>query len=632
MPTTDLPRLTPELVLIAAAAAIYLGGAFWTTRRAWHGIAGGALLAAAGALWFQQDNKATADSLNFDTLAWLGQWFALAVGALLMQFVRIPKNHPSRHGCLPTPPHDDDAASECCANACGAVAHETDNTPEQVGSLLLTIAGLMLVVVAGDLTLLFVSLELISIPTYVLLYLGRRDEARQEAAAKYFFLSVFSSAILLYGLSFLYGVAGSTDLAVVRAALEGTSPDGAVPAPAGFAAFGKLAMTLVFAGLCFKISAVPFHFYAPDVYQGTTHANAALLSVVPKAAGLAALVRILVAAMPSAPPHAWQIILAISVLTMTLGNAMALWQDNLRRLMAYSSIANAGYMLLALAVALADGGSASDWNGVEALWFYLVTYSAATIGAFAVFEHLGRPDHRLEAVDELSGLSRTRPAVAAVLAVCLFSLAGVPPLAGFWGKFWVFGGALNAGGPCGATGNPWGNAQGWFVAAAIFGAVNAAVAAAYYLRIVAVMYFRAPLATLRAEGGAGAGTVPIFVSTKMGLSPLPCAMAALTQNSVQGAGLRTEGGAGAWWAAVVCAAMVVGVGVFPDCLTPRKEKAATPACPAFRSDGSHESVCGVCPQRLYRSPIVAIIGRDSDICLSLQQEFGPHPRKNLPWR
>ena len=148
----------------------------------------------------------------------------------------------------------------------------------------------MLVAGAGDLVLLFVGLELISIPTYVLLYLGRRDAQCQEAAAKYFFLSVLVSAILLYGFSFLYGVAGSTELAAVRAALDGAAAAArrvSRPSP-------KLAMVLVFAGLCFKIAAVPFHFYAPDVYQGTTHPNAALLSVVPKAAGLVAMVRILV--------------------------------------------------------------------------------------------------------------------------------------------------------------------------------------------------------------------------------------------------------------------------------------------------------------------------------------------------
>ena len=157
---------------------------------------------------------------------------------------------------------------------------------------------------------------------------------------------------------------------------------------------------------------MPFHFYAPDVYQGTTHPNAALLSVVPKAAGLVAMVRILVIAMPGMEPYSWRIVLVVSVLTMTFGNVMALWQDDLRRLLAYSSIAHAGYMLIGLAVGLADRRRPGRWNGMAALWFYLVAYAAATIGAFAVLEHLGRADRRIDAVEEWpawGGLGRWRP-------------------------------------------------------------------------------------------------------------------------------------------------------------------------------------------------------------------------------
>ncbi len=331
----------------------------------------------------------------------------------------------------------------------------------------------------------------------MLLYLGRNDVESQESAAKYFFLSVLASAILLYGFSFLYGVSGSTALGAVRAALGGTTA-----APPQFALFARLALVLIFGGLCFKITAVPFHFYAPDVYQGTTYANAALLSVVPKAAGFVALARILTAALPGLEPYNWAVVLAVSLLTMSYGNVMALWQDDFRRLLAYSSIAQAGYMLLALAVGLAAQDAPGAWNGFSALWFYLATYAAATIGAFAVMEHLGRADRRLDAVDDLAGLGRTRPVPAAAMAVCMFSLAGIPLLAGFWGKFLVFGGALNVNSLSGAAPA----ARWWFVAGAIIGVLNAAVAAAYYLRIVAVMYFRTPLATPAAQGGLGAWT------------------------------------------------------------------------------------------------------------------------------
>ncbi|MBN1393541.1 MAG: NADH-quinone oxidoreductase subunit N [Pirellulales bacterium] len=511
--TAELRPLLPEIVLIVAAVAIYIGGAFLPARGTWRWIAAGALIAATVLLWNHNPN-ASGD------LARYVRWFALAAGGLLLSL--------------------------------GAKPLRFDGTPEYVGSLLLTVAGLMLAAGAEDIILLFISLELISIPTYVLLYLGRNDAAAQESAAKYFFLGVLSSAILLYGFSFLYGATGSSELSAISTA----SPS--------FAVFARLALALIFAGLCFKTAAVPFHFYAPDVYQGTTHANAALLSVVPKAAGFVVMARILVQAAPGMEPYSWAIVLAAALLTMTFGNVMALWQDDFRRLLAYSSIAQAGYMLLALAVALVPSG---EWDGLGALWFYLTTYAAATIGAFAAMERLGREDHRLDAIDDLAGLGRTRPATAAAMAVCMFSLAGIPPLAGFWGKLLVFGGALNVEAPA--------SARWWFAVAAVVAVLNAAVAAAYYLRIVAAMYFRIPLATPPADGGRGA-----------------------------------------WFAAVACAAVVVGAGFYPGPLmragdfrqrqTPRldvgaergpsilfrqEKTTATPTCPTAWSGGDEKSSC-----------------------------------------
>jgi NADH-quinone oxidoreductase subunit N len=478
MTTATIRLLTPEIAIIAAAVAIYALGAFSAAQRVWSWIAGAALLAAAAALAAQHGPAGTAGPLSLDSLAWHGRWLALGFGALLVLLTSRPP-------------------------AAGGAS-------EYASSLLLTVAGLMLAAGARDLVLLFLGLELISIPTYVLLYLGRRDAQCQESAAKYFFLSVLSSAILLYGFSFLYGLAGSTDLGALRAALDGTK----APA-AGLHVLAKLAWVLVFAGLCFKVTAVPFQFYAPDVYQGTTHPNAALLSVLPKAAGLVVMVRVLLAAMPGMQPDSWRVVLVISLLTMTIGNLTALWQDDLRRLLAYSSIAHAGYMLIGLAVALATGDRPGAWDGLGALGFYLVAYAAATLGVFAVLESLGRWDHRIDGVDELAGLGRTRPVAAALLATCLLSLTGVPPLAGFWGKLLVFGSALNVGGADGRLG--W-----WFTGLAVVGVLNAAVAAAYYLRIVAVMYFRSPLATPRSQRGAGP-----------------------------------------WCAAVACALLVIGIGVYP---------------------------------------------------------------------
>ncbi len=480
MTTETLRLLTPEIVLVAAATAIYLGGAYWTLRRAWCWMAGAAVALAAALYWLQTTPPISVGPLWCDSLAGQGRWFALAAGAVLVLLASRPRTSP--------------------------------DASEYFGTLLLAVAGLMLVVEAGDLVLLFLGLEMISIPTYVLLYLGRRDAACQESTVKYFFLSILSSAILLYGLSFLYGAAGATRLTTIEAAL------GAQAGPAGFAMLAKLGLALVLAGLCFKIAAVPFHFYAPDVYQGNSYPNAALLSVVPKAAGLAAAARILLLAAPGAEPYSWQVVAAISVLTMTVGNVLALWQDDLRRLLAYSSIAHAGYMLIGLAVALAAGNASGPLGGVGAAAFYMAVYAAATLGAFAVLEYLGASDQRIDGVDELAGLGRTRPWAACMLAVCLFSLLGAWPMSGFWGKLLLFAGALNVDGHADA-GLRW-----WFIGLAIVGVLNAAVAAAYYLRIVAAMYFRAPLAKPRAEGGAPtlwAAVVCTLLVVVLGVAPGP---------------------------------------------------------------------------------------------------------------
>ena len=364
------------------------------------------LVLAAAALWRWGGGPATGGPLLADPLAWYGRWLSLAVGAILVLMTMRPLT--------------------------------AGGTSEYLGTLLLAVAGVMLVAEAGDLVLLVVALELISIPTYILLYLGRRDAACQESAAKYFFLSILASAMLLYGLSFLYGTTGSTQLPVIRMVLAD-----AENMPGGFGSLVKVAMVLVFAGLSFRVAAVPFHFYAPDVYQGTTHPNAALLSVLPKAAGLLALVRLVLVAMPCMESYAWKIALVLAVATMTVGNLLALWQDNLRRLLAYSAIANAGYLLLGLAVGLATassaGGPLGRWDGVAAMLFYLCVYAAATLGAFAALVCLGRDRQQVEAVQELAGLGRTRPLLAGCIAVFMFSLAGLPPLGGLWGKLLVFG-------------------------------------------------------------------------------------------------------------------------------------------------------------------------------------------------
>ncbi|MGE3775793.1 MAG: NADH-quinone oxidoreductase subunit N, partial [Pirellulaceae bacterium] len=384
---------------------------------------------------------------------------------------------------------------------------------EYFGTLMLLIVGIMLVSRANDLVLLFVSLELISIPTYVLLYLGRRDRATAEATAKYFFLSIFSSAILLYGISFVYGVTGTTVL-TVPGSMPAAGEAAGTPDQLGIAsmlanlassrtspALLQVATVLVAAGLGFKIAAVPFHFYAPDVFQGATNGNAGVLAVAPKLGGLAALIRLMVVAMPDSSHLAWQLLFVMAIATMTLGNICALWQKNIRRLLAFSSIAHAGYMLIGVTVAVGTRGA--EAGGVSSAVLYVLLYTVASAGIFAALAYAGSSQREVNSLEDLAGLSTRQPLTAAVLAICLFSLAGIPPLAGFWGKLTLFSGAIHAASARSlVTAGP--NAGVWMTALAVVGAVNAAIASAYYLRVVAVMYFGTTVGDRRGEGGWGA--------------------------------------------------------------------------------------------------------------------------------
>ncbi|MBI3838299.1 MAG: NADH-quinone oxidoreductase subunit N, partial [Planctomycetia bacterium] len=293
--------LMPEIILVLMAALIYLGGAFLPSRDGWSWLAAAAVLLSGVAL-FQQGSTVFVQStletgslsgpLSIDLFSTTLRWAMLGVGLVFVMLA--------------------------------ARSSEYGESTEFIGSLLLIVAGLMLISLANDLVLFFVSLELISIPTYVILYLGRGNNLL-EAGTKYFFLSILSSALLLYGFSFLYGAAGSTSLGDIKHALDAAGPDAT-----GTILFAQLALILIFAGLGFRLSAVPFHFYAPDVYQGTTNPNAGLLAVVPKIAGLVALVRIAVVAMPGLD-LGWRLAMALAMVTMTLGNLLALWQGNVRR-------------------------------------------------------------------------------------------------------------------------------------------------------------------------------------------------------------------------------------------------------------------------------------------------------------
>jgi NADH-quinone oxidoreductase subunit N len=439
--------LVPELLLLATMCVMFVGGPLLVNdagqaapglRHRW-GILSLAAIGVAWTIWFGGSLELQQGSLfGIDHLVWYTRGLSLSAGILLTLVMWNQL--------------DDAYAAE--GHAC----------------LLAILAGTNLVAAADDLVSLFLCLELVSIPTYLILFLPRRDRLGRESAIKYFLLSVFSSALMLYGMSWLYGVAGSTNLDAIRTALElstGTEGNGLL----------SLAFALLLAGLCFRIAAVPFHFYAPDVFLGTTPANAALLSFVPKVVGFVALFRLLPLTGAGESLQAWlpnspaKLLLAVlAVATMFVGNLMALRQKHLYRLMAYSSIAHAGYMLVGLAV-----GDRGTVPGSEAILFYLAIYGLMTIGVFALLSAVRRSDRPVELVDDLRGLNRDHPAVALLLAVCLFSLTGLPPTAGFLGKLNIFLAAWSDGSTIGRN------------LAAIM-AINAAIGAWYYLRLIAVMF------------------------------------------------------------------------------------------------------------------------------------------------
>ena len=468
--------LLPELVLILAATAILVGGAFYRHRALWHLSALSAFVAAGLAMALAPMERDIYGPAMFDGLSESLRWLLLIVGVFFTA-----------------------ASWQSSSSELGS---------EQIGSIMLSVVGAMLAASANDLVMLFLGLELISIPTYMLLFVGRRDRDSAEAAAKYFFLSIASSAVLLYGLSFVYGLAGTTMLIGsdpvpgIRDAILQLGDDPR-------AALAPFALLLVLAGLGFKLAAVPFHFYAPDVYQGTTATNAALLATLPKFAAAAGMVRVVLECLPIEASHAWQVLLVLSILSMTIGNVCALWQKNMRRLLAYSSIAHSGYMLIGLTVAQAGAAQGGDtiYGGVSALVFYLAVYTFASLGSFTALSAMGSGGREASSIDDLAGAGRTQPLAAAAMAVFMFSLAGIPPLAGFWGKLTLFSSAIQL--ALSSTGS----AANWLIALSVIGVLNAAVAAAYYLRVVGAMYF---------QGSTNANRPPLQLGGAMGAT-LGCA-------------------------------------------------------------------------------------------------------------
>jgi NADH-quinone oxidoreductase subunit N len=329
--------------------------------------------------------------------------------------------------------------------------------------LLLATLGMSIMVSAGDLLTLYIGLELNSLASYVLAAFLRKDSRSAEAGLKYFVLGALASGILLFGMSLTYGFTGTTSFGGIHAALEGGLSTGAM--------FG---LVFMLAGLAFKISAVPFHMWTPDVYEGAPTPVTAFFASAPKVAAVALTARVAIEAFGT-QAEAWRpIVIFAALASIVVGALGAIGQKNIKRLLAYSSINNVGFILIGLAAASAAG--------VSAMLVYLAIYVAMTVGSFVAVlmlkDEQGAP---IEGMADLAGLSRTQPALAFCLMLLMFSLAGIPPLFGFWGKFVVFSAAVDAG----------------LFALAVFGIAGSVISAFYYIKIIKLMYFDEPADTIR---------------------------------------------------------------------------------------------------------------------------------------
>lgn len=332
---------------------------------------------------------------------------------------------------------------------------------------LFSLTGVMLCSEAGDLVWLFLALELTSLPTYVMVAVSRDRRAAQESAVKYFFLGAMAAAVFVYGFALIYGACGFTEFRAIadHIATHGVSP----------LMLAGLILSII--GLAFKIAAVPMHFYAADVYQGAHVAVTAFLAFVPKTAGFVAIILLLQLVPAQQTPMEIKTLLWImAAATMTVGNVLGVLQHNVKRVLAYSSIAHSGYMLVPLAGGV--GWRAANGDGAAAVMFYLVVYGLATLASFAVLGCLQRQGDEAQTYDDLAGLVKREPAMAGVMLLSLLSLIGLPPLAGFLGKFYLLSSAVAVA-----------EADLAVMVLVVIAVVNSAIAAVYYLRIIAACFF-----------------------------------------------------------------------------------------------------------------------------------------------
>ena len=430
----DLTLILPELILVLGAMALLMMGVFSGERAfrliTWLAVA--VVLAAGVANTVTTEFRTTlfGDQFIVDSFGHFMKWLVF-IGSALALIMSLDYNR-----------------------------REEIAKPEYPVLILFATLGMAMMVSANDLLSLYVGLELQSLALYVIAAFRRDSLRSSEAGLKYFVLGALSSGMLLYGCSMIYGFAGSTNFETLAGLF---SRDAATP---GIGIV--IGLVFLIAGLAFKVSAVPFHMWTPDVYEGAPTPVTAFFAIAPKIAAIALFVRVLVGPFADLFQQWQQIVIFISILSMFLGSLAAIWQTNIKRLLAYSSIGHVGFALVGLAAGTAEG--------VRGVAVYMAIYLVMTAGTFCCVLAMRQHGRMLENIEDLSGLSRTSPLLALALAIFMFSMAGIPPLAGFFGKFYVFLAAVEAG----------------LYLLAVIGVLTSVVAAFYYLRIVKIMYFDEP--------------------------------------------------------------------------------------------------------------------------------------------
>jgi NADH-quinone oxidoreductase subunit N len=441
--TADYIRILPELVLTAFGIGVMLVDPLLKPGDKRKGLA---LFSLAGTV--------VAIAAAFCQMAWLARdpsfgapgWFGM---------VRVDSFSIFFHILIPA------ISGVCILASLEYLDAQNIRSGEYYGLILFGTVGMVLMSSAVELVLIFIALEISSISTYILAGYRRRTAASTESSLKYFLLGSFATAFFLYGVALMFGATGSTDVLKIQEALQTGNPS--------LLAYAATALMIV--GLGFKVAAAPFHVWTPDVYEGAPAPVVALMSTGPKAAAFAVLLRVLFAV----PGTQWfWLIWVCAAVSMTLGNFGALVQNNVKRLLAYSSIAHAGYLLVAFA--------AGNNIGISAAIFYTAAYAAMNVGAFAVVSHFASGGERYVTFDDYAGLGKRSPLLAFTLTIFLLSLIGIPATAGFLAKYYVFTSALTS---QGVHGTP-------LVWLTVIGLVNSAVASYYYLRLIVVMYMREP--------------------------------------------------------------------------------------------------------------------------------------------